>query len=208
MDKPFALIRNAFRDFLSDSFLLLLCNMIWLLAQFVIIPGPPATLALFRVSRSVVEGQSVTLQDFWDAFKDSLVDGWKWGLINLLVIGILGNAAVFYSAESFGSLGLAIAIINLLWLMFWVLTQMLALPFWLGQEQKRIFPAIWDGISLLTRNLRLTLAIFLVLLLMLVASVPFPILIGVGGAAFLMVLGNRVVVTYLKALAEGEEPGR
>ncbi len=208
MDKPLTLVRNAFQDFLSESFLLLICNMIWLLAQFVIIPGPPATLALFRVSQRVVHGENLTLRDFWDAFKDSLIDGWKWGLINLLVIGILGNAAVFYSAKSFGSLGLAIGVVNLVWLILWILTQLLAYPFWLEQEEKRVFAAIWDGITLLTRNLRFNVVGFLLLVLMLIASVPFPILIGVGGAAFLMVLGNKVVATYLDAHTEGEEQGR
>lgn len=208
MDKPFTLIRTAFRDFMSEAFLLLMFNLFWLLAQFVIIPGPPATLALFRVSQRAVYGQSLTLRDFWEAFKDSLIDGWKWGLLNLVVIAILGNAAVFYSARSFGSVGLIIAIVNLVWLILWILVQLLACSFWLVQDEKRIFPAIWEGIMLLTRKLRLTLVGFLLLVLVLVVSILIPIFIGVGGAAFLTVFGNRVVTTYMDVLTEGENPGR
>jgi uncharacterized membrane protein YesL len=76
----------------------LLLSALWLLAQVLIVPGPPATATLFDMARATRQGQFWSAADAWVAFREHFWPAWRWGLPNLLVFGLgLYNLSVFWN---------------------------------------------------------------------------------------------------------------
>ena len=89
-----AATRRAWDEYMS----VLLLSAAWLLAQVLVIPGPPATAALFAMARAGYDGVFWSAADAWAAFRVNFWPAWRWGLPNLLVIGIgLYNVSVFWN---------------------------------------------------------------------------------------------------------------
>ncbi len=95
---PFAIITAATRRAWDEYMSVLVISAAWLLAQVLIIPGPPATAALFAMARATHDGVFWSAADAWSAFRALFWPAWRWGLPNLLVITIgLYNISVFWN---------------------------------------------------------------------------------------------------------------
>lgn len=206
MDRPFAVIGRALRDYWDEAFNLMLCNLIWFFAQLLVIPGPPATAALFFVTNRVAHGGFARLPDYWEGFKRHFWDGWKWGALNIVVILVLGYAVLFYSVSDFpAGLGFVLMSLNVALLAIWLLTQLFAFPFWLEQEDKRFKVALRNSLVIQAQNVRLMLIVVVLVAVMAAATRLLPPLGILVCVALLTMLGNTVVVTKLDELAEREK---
>ena len=95
---PFAILAAATRRAWDEYMSVLVISAAWLLAQVLIIPGPPATAALFAMAHATHDGVFWSATDAWAAFRALFWPAWRWGLPNLLVIGIgLYNISVFWN---------------------------------------------------------------------------------------------------------------
>ena len=204
--KPSLIIVRVFQDCWDDMFTLMLCNLLWLLAQLLIIPGPPATAALFAVTNRVAHGSFARVSDFWAAFKSLFWESWKWGALNLLAILVLGVAALFYGSGSFAPpAGYMLLSSNLILLGIWLFAQLFAFPFWLEQVDKRIWLAVRNAVVTMALNLPITLTALLLTAAVLGLTAAFPVLTGLMTASFLTLVGNTVVVAQVEALRDQRE---
>ena len=95
---PLSILSAATRRAWDEYISVLLLSAAWLLAQVLVIPGPPATAALFAMTRATYDGTFWSAADAWAAFRAHFWPAWRWGLPNLLVIGIgLYNISVFWN---------------------------------------------------------------------------------------------------------------
>jgi len=95
---PLSILSAATRRAWDEYISVLLLSAAWLLAQVLVIPGPPATAALFAMARATYDGTFWSAADAWAAFRAHFWPAWRWGLPNLLVIGIgLYNISVFWN---------------------------------------------------------------------------------------------------------------
>lgn len=206
MDKPWSVLGRALRDAWEEMFTLVLCNLLWAVAWVLIIPGPPATAALFCVTNQVAHGRFVKVSDFWKGLRQYFREGWKWGLLNLVAIYILGYAAYFYNSGFFPEpYGFILAVLNLLLLSGWLSTQLFAFPFWLEQSDKRIGLALRNALVLQAQN---PLLMGMIVLLVIAAGVltrVFVPLVAIITPAFLTLVGNTVVVAQVEAMRPDEE---
>lgn len=201
--KPWPIVVRVLQNYWDDMFTLMLCNLLWLLAQILIIPGPPATAALFTVTNRVAHGSCARVSDFWVGFKSLFWESWKWGALNILAILILGFAALFYGSGGFPPpTGYMLMSSNLILLGIWLLAQLFAFPFWLEQVDKRIWLAVRNAVVTLAQNLPVTLAALLLTAAVLGLTAAFPVLTGLMTASFLTLVGNTVVVAQVEALRE------
>jgi hypothetical protein len=98
MMNSFRLLAAAAGRVWDEYMSVLVLSALWLLAQVLIIPGPPATATLFAMARATREGQFWTAADAWAAFREHFWPAWRWGLPNLLVFGLgLYNLSVFWN---------------------------------------------------------------------------------------------------------------
>ena len=228
MDRPVSIIGRALVNLWDQMFNLVLCNVLWLAAHagvvtamgrvlfrwempwflllVLVVPGPPATAALFYVTNKVAHGRLARVSDFWKGFKRYFLAGWKWGGLNLLVTLTLGYAVIFYGyGEIPAPYGFLLALVSLLLLGGWLLTQLFAFPFWLEQADQRIRPALQNALAFQAQNPLLTGIILVLVTTMLGLTWLFPPLLGMVTAAFLAMVGNTAVVAEIKALQQPEE---
>ncbi len=204
---PIGVLGKALRDFWDEMFGLMLCNLLWLVAQLLVLTGPPATAALFYVTNRVAHGQFAKVPEFLSALKQHFVTGWKWGGLNLLVILILANSVYFYSLGVVpGLAGFSLMLLSLLLLLGWLATQLFAFPFWLEQSERRIVVALRNALVFQARNALLTLAVLVLAAVVVVASYYLPPLAALGAVALLMLVGNTAVLAQIEALPGSDEP--
>ena len=207
MDKPFAVIGRALRDYWDEAFNLMLCNLIWFFAQLLVIPGPPATAALFYVTNQVAHGGFARMPDYSEGFKRHFWDGWKWGVLNILVIVVLGYAVIFYGTSDFpAGLGFVLMSLSVALLVIWLLTQLFAFPFWLEQEDRRFSVAFRNALVIQAQNVRLMLITMALTVVLAVATRFLPPLLLLIVVALLTMVGNTVVVTKIEELGEQADP--
>jgi hypothetical protein len=190
----------AFRDTWQEFWTILIVHLLFLLGNILIIPGPPATLALFFYGNRIVHGEVANERDFLNAVRRYWGPAWHWGLINLVVIGLLlgdyyltGRLASHPSIASFLQ-GLYVAL-----LAGWLLLQLFTLPFLFEQEQPSVPQALRNAAIFLRRNPIFALVLALGLGLSLAAGVLTFMLTFAFGGALVAFAGNRAV---LKDLAE------
>src|SRR5919109_929161 len=85
------ILRLAFRDTWQELWTILLVHILFLFANLLILPGPPATLALFYYGNRIAHGEIATERDFLHAMRRYWRPAWRWGVLNLLVVGLLSG---------------------------------------------------------------------------------------------------------------------
>jgi hypothetical protein len=208
VDRPFSIIGRALRYYWEEGLSLLVINLAWFVAQLLVVPGPPATAALFSVTNRVARGYFARFAEFWEALKSLFGAGWKWGALNLAAIFVFGYAAFFYGSGAFGTYGAVLSLVMWFLLGLWLFLQMFAFPMWLEQTDKRIGLALRNAAVMLAHHVQLALLALLLAIVATGLTIAFWLLVAMVTPAFLATLGNTVVVAQVDALRDQETEGR
>jgi len=190
----------ALRDTWQEFWTILIVHLLFLLGNILVITGPPATLALFYYGNRIARGEIATERDFLHAVREYWGPAWRWGVINLAVIGLLtgdyylvGRLTENIEMAAFIQ-GLYVALLAV-----WLLLQLFALPFLFEQKQPLVLQALRNAAVFIRRNLIFVFVLALLLLLSLtVGTLAFMLTFAFGGA-FVAFASNRAV---LKDLAD------
>ena len=91
------------REVFIDTYYLLIplisINMYWFLLTLPLVTAPAALMALFASTNQMVKGDSVGWGEFWEAFRSYFWTGWRWILIDGLVLGVLFLNVWFYHTQ-------------------------------------------------------------------------------------------------------------
>lgn len=198
MTSAIDVIKSALGSIWDELLMSAVYNLLWLLAIVLLIPGPPATLALFYVANRMANGEVVDLSDFTRAFKRYWGIGWRWGLINLLLLFILvgdifltGRLSTSPAARIFQGFYLAA-------LAVWVLVQIFALPFLFEQKEPNLRQALRNSIVLIGRNLAFAVGVGLLTGLVVLLGTALFMISGAAGGIFVALVGNHAVLNRLK----------
>jgi len=188
----------SFRDTWQEFWTILIVHLLFLLGNVLIIPGPPATVALFFYGNKIARGETANERDFLHAVRAYWGPAWRWGFMNLIVAGLLlgdyyltgklaGNSNTAHFIQ-----GLYIALLT-----GWLLLQLFALPFLFEQEQPSVLQALRNASVFIRRNLLFVLVLALLLGLSLIAGTLIFMLTFAFGGAFVAFAGNRAVLKEL-----------
>lgn len=188
----------AFRDTWQELWTILIVHLLFLLANLLIIPGPPAILGLFFYGNRIAHGEAANERDFLNAARRYWAPAWKWGSINLAVVGLLlgdyyltGRLVNNPSVVSFLQ-GLYVVL-----LAGWLLLQLFTLPFLFEQEQPSVPQALRNAAIFLRRNVVFALVLTTVLGLSLAVGMLAFMLTFAFGGALVAFAGNRAVLQDL-----------
>jgi uncharacterized membrane protein YesL len=196
------IVRHSLGDLWSDLWTTAVVNLTWLVCQLLVLPGPPATLALFYYGNRLAHGEIADGGDFWQALRRSWRPAWRWGLVNLALLFLLigdvrltggmgqSRAARFGQSFYLAALG------------GWCLLQLYTLPFLIEQEEASLHLALRNAAVMIGRNPAYSFALFLLLGLTLAAGTLLFLFSAAGGAVFLAIAGNRAVLNRLAVHAE------
>lgn len=196
----FKVLGAAFRDTWQELWTILIVQLLFLLAIVLVIPGPPAIIALFYYGNRVVHDESVNERDFLNAMRQYWGPAWRWGFMNILIIGLLtGDTYLVETLTDNTTLASFVQGLYLTLLASWLLLQLFALPFLFEQTEPRVMQALRNAVVFLKRNLVFAIVLGLLLSLSLIAGTLLFMLTFAFGGAFLAFAGNHAV---LKDLAE------
>ena len=197
MKPALSVIGRSFRDLGSDFFTTAVCNLVWLLSQVLILPGPPATLALFFVANRLAHGEVTDAGDLLRALPRYFGLGWRWGAVNLFLLLVLWGD--FRLTGQFGDSPLLRLIqgFYLALLALWILVQLMALPFLFEQVQPSLRQAWRNGLVLMVKHPVFSLGTGLLTLLVLLAGIPLFLLTLAAGGLFVALVGNHAVLNRM-----------
>ena len=198
MNAALKILGLSFRDVWQELWTILIVHILFLLGMILIIPAPPAMLALFSYGNRIAHGETANERDFLEAIRKYWKPAWRWGLINLLMIGVLtgdyylignmaGNSNQAYLIQGFYITLLA----------GWFLLQLFALPFLFEQKQPSILQALRNAAVFIRKNLIFALALTLLLILSLTAGTLAFMLTFVFGGALIAFASNHAVLEHL-----------
>jgi hypothetical protein len=196
----FQVFGKAFRDVWQELWTILIIQLLFLFGQVLIIFGPPVTVALFYYGNRIAHDELATERDFLKAVRKYWKPAWRWGGMNLLVIGLL--AGDYYLTGKWVSVPNLVFFLQGLYaalLIFWLLLQLFALPFLFEQEQPSVMQALRNSTVFVRRNWVLVIVLaFLLAISLLIGTLAF-MLTFVFGAALVAFTGNHAILEALEA---------
>ncbi|HWR65011.1 MAG TPA: DUF624 domain-containing protein [Bellilinea sp.] len=200
MKAALSIVGGAIKDAWGDLWTMLVCNLLWLLANLLVIPGPPATLALVQYTNRLAHGEVADFSDFWKAFRGYWGPAWRWGAINLGVVAFLLGDFLLTSLSGQGVWQQYLQGLYLALLVAWLGVQFFALPFLFEQETMSVGQALRNGAALIGNNLAFAFILAGLLLLILIASTFAFMLSFAFGAVILACAANRAVLNRLETI--------
>lgn len=188
----------AFRDVWKQMWTILVVHLIFLFGNILIVPGPPATVALFFICNRIAHDEMADERDFLRAIRTYWAPAWRWGFLNMAITGLLvgdyfltgilvQDSETVYWLQGFYSTLLA----------GWLMLQIFALPFLFEQEQPLVSQALRNSVVFIRRNLILVLLLTLMLVVSLTAGLLVFMLTFVFGGALVAFAGNHAVLNHL-----------
>lgn len=199
------IVQDAIKDAWDDLWTALVCNLFWSLSNVLILPGPPATLALVYYANRLAHGEVADLADFWKAFRRYWALAWRWGAVNLAMIAFLLGDVVLTNLSSQGLWSHYLQGLYLALLAGWLVLQFFALPFLFEQESMSVRQALRNGAALIGNNPGFTIALIGLLLLILIAGTVAFMLSFAFGAVIITCASNRAVLTRLEIQKQSRE---
>jgi hypothetical protein len=190
----------AFRDVWKELWTILIIQLLFILGQLLIVTGPPATVALFFYGNRIARDELATEHDFLKAILHYWKPAWRWGGLNLLVIGLLA-ADYFLTGKWVANPDLASFAQRLYaaLLIGWFLLQVFVLPFLFEQEQPVVGLALQNSMVFVRKNWILVLVLASLLGITLLIGILAFMLTFVFGAALIAFAANHAVIEDLAA---------
>lgn len=191
-------IGSAFQDVWADLWTVLLVNLVWLLSNALIIPGPLATLGIFYYANRLAHGEVADLDDFWIGVRRYWKPAVGLGLINAVLMAVLIGDTLLTGWMGGTLLTHYIQGLYLALLAIWMLVQLYAIPFLFEQQTPSVTQALRNGAVMLGRNVGFSAGLSLATGFILVAgSFLFMLSLAFGGM-FLASLGNHAVLNRMQ----------
>lgn len=179
-------------------------NLLWVLGSVLIVTLPPATAALYVITREIGYRRQIGWRDFIEAMKTRYFVGWRWALLNLAAAGIIFANLTFYSYLD-PSTGLPLIGLWAGLTFLWIVVQMYCFPVLLEQECPSVRIALRNAAVLSLRHPLFTLTYALVAGFFVFLSVVVPYLWALITPALLAFMVNRAVY-YLVQIEQGNDP--
>lgn len=190
-----SVIRAAVVDLWDQLFLVVFCSVLWLLLVLLVIPGPPATVALFYVAGRVVDREDHLLEfrDYPRAVARYFWLGWRWGLANLAVLAVifvdlryapeLVPASLVFPVQLFFNIALA----------FWLVIQLYALALLFQQDELSLRLAWRNALVMLLQNPLFSLVLAAATALLWWLSLILVVVNLLAGPMFVALAGSHAV---------------
>lgn len=191
-------VRQTVTEWWDHWFALAALGVIWLLACLTLILAPPATLGLAEALRSIPQGQSPSVTDWWQATRRYFGQAWLLALINLLLAVLFWTNFWFYSQVG-TPLASSLRWVFLPLTMIWLIIQFYAVSFLLEQERKHVGIALRNGFYLMMAAPLFTLIIGGVGLGLLFFSLLLIVPLALGSPALILLLSYFAVSERITA---------
>ncbi|MEN6435203.1 MAG: DUF624 domain-containing protein [Anaerolineaceae bacterium] len=198
----FQIIYLALRDIWDDLWTALVINLIWTVCVILIIPGPPATLALFNYSNRLAHGEIADLADFFTSFNRYWRPAWRWGIINLSLVSIfIGDIFLIGRSALTSSTIRMVQGFYITAIIICFLVQLYTIPFMLEQEKPIVRMAFRNSIVMIGKNIPFSVVLGIAIILILLFGTFLCMITFAIGGLLLADIGNRAVNNRLQRVS-------
>ena len=196
---PLPILSHALRRTWDEWISVVMISALWLVAQVLIVPGPPATAVLFAMTRNTYDGIYWNAGNVWYDFKELFVPAWKWALPNLFVIGLaLYNLSTFWNVPG-GAWG-GLRVVWLVGLVVWLALNLFYWPFYLAAADRSWRNTYANCGRFWLLHPLTALVLFAVCLTIGVVALPFALPIVLGVAFWIALVAETAVRRSLNEL--------
>jgi len=175
---PFAILAYATRRTWEEWLSVIMISCLWLVAQVLVVPGPSATAALFAAARDTYDGTYWNANDVWYHFKRAFGPAWKWGALNVVVVGLsLFNLSTFWSAPGVW------AWLRWVWLAglgVWLGLNLFYWPFWHAADDHSVRNTYANCGRFWLRHPATAMTLYAILLPLAAVALPFALPVALG----------------------------
>jgi uncharacterized membrane protein YesL len=200
MDTALKITVRALKDLWEHAFLAIFCSLVWLFLTLLVVPAPPATVALFAIAGQI--GSREPLIEFLDYLRliwRYFGLGWRWAAINLPVIGLLLVDIRTIPRFLPASAAAPVQIVLIAVLALWCLLNWFALAFLFQQVQPSLRQAFRNSAILVLQHPALALILALITATGLWLSLGLVIVNLLFGPMFASLVATHAVLDRLQA---------
>ena len=193
----FAVIGDAISIWWKDWANQVLVALVAVLLSLTVVLYPMAIFGVTEQALDLSHGIRTGIIGFWNGFKTYWRKSLPWGLLNLLVVALLGFNVWFYRSIS-NLLGLILMVLMSGLLVFWLILQFYSISCFFLQEEKTLKIAWKNGLAVILLQPVYALVIAIVMLILLGLSVTTFIPLFLGSVPLISLLGLRAVQATIK----------
>ena len=193
----FPIILDAIKIWWSDWANQVLVAFAAILLSLTVVLYPLAIFGVYEQALDLSHGIRTGIIGFWKGFKTYWRQSLPWGLLNLLVVAILGFNVWFYSSIS-NAFGLVLMVLMSGLLMFWLVWQFYSVSCFFLQEEKTLKVAWKNGLAVILMQPGYATVIAIVMLILLGLSLTTFIPLFLGSIPLVAILGLRAVQATIK----------
>lgn len=174
-----------------------LVALVAILLSLTIMLYPLAIFGIYEQALDLTHGIRTGIIGFWKGFKGYWRKSLPWGLLNLLVITILGFNIWFYRNVDH-PIALILMVLMVLLVLTWVIWQFYSVSCFFLQEEKSFKVAWKNGWAIIVLQPGYALVIAVVMLMLLGLSLITFIPLFLGSVPLIAILGLRAVQATIK----------
>ncbi len=207
MNNAFQIARSAIVDLWDHIFLVIFCSLAWLLLVLLIIPGPPATLALFDMAERIARREHLLeFRDYLRAVLKRFGVGWRWGAANIVVVAIVLIDIRMVPRMFSPTVAAYLQIFFTMALALWIVVNWYALAFLLQQREPSVRQALRNGAVLLLQNPLFTLVLAAITAILIGLSLVLIIVNLLFGPMLVALISTHAVLNRLEPIRAASQP--
>ena len=176
-------------------------SIVWVLAWFTIVLGPPATFGLAYAESRLIRGESLGFHGMFEGAKRYFLKSWLWMLANVVAIALTVNGILFYGQIE-QVWGAVLRVVMLSILIVWVSIQFFAVPFLIIQEKETLRLAWRNSLFTIMASPGFTLVLFFIAALVIGLSVVFVIPLFLGFIPLSVTMFSQAVKERVETFKE------
>jgi uncharacterized membrane protein YesL len=173
-------------------------NVLWVALSLPILTAPAAWAGLIRFSYYAHRQPNVSLDEFWQGFRENLKRSVLIGILNVVVVVV--NVANLYAYQNVSGAGIAaLRVVWLVALFGWFAIQLYVWPLLYAMEQPNLKGAYRNAAVMILLNPLFTLGIWFACAVVALLSVAFPVAWILLTGSALAAIANSAVQDRLRA---------
>lgn len=208
MKNALYVIRTSIVDIWEHLVLVMACSLTWLVLVVLIIPGPPATVALFEMAERLARREPLLeWRDYLRAVRARFGLGWRWAaivtpVVAILLIDILAMPRIFSPTVAAPAQWFFIVTLAL-----WLVVNWYALALLFQQKALSMRLALRNGAVLLLQHPLFTFVLTAVTALLLWLGVILVLVNLLFGPMLVALIGTHAVLDRLALMRATQQAG-
>ena len=193
----FSVIRDSIVIWWKDWANQIVVALVAILLSLTVVLYPMALFGVYEQSLDLTHDIRTGIMGFWQGFKTYWRKSLFWGLLNLLVLGVLGFNTWFYSSINH-SIALALMILMVFLGIFWLIWQFYSVSCFFLQEEKKLKIAWKNGLAIILLQPGYAIVIATMMLILVGLSITTFIPLFLGSIPLISILGLKAVQATIK----------